>query len=66
MQSQCRKVEVYEQDAGYLNTKIIMDIAYPNYINTLGTTNATGDMTTTDGGLTWTIPTIVIGASTFT
>lgn len=50
----------------YVNTKLIMDVADPTYYQTKGTTGATGDMVTTDGGKTWTIATITIDAYTFT
>lgn len=42
-----------------------MDVADPDYGQTLATYNATGDLTTADGGLTWTVDKIVIGATTF-
>ena len=49
----------------YVNTKITMDVPDPGYSQTKGTTNATGDMVTTDGGKTWTIDTIDIGEFTY-
>lgn len=50
----------------YLDTTIIMDKADPNYIKTKGTTGATGDMVTKDGGKTWTVAVITINAHTYT
>lgn len=50
----------------YINTTIKMNVADPTYDQTLGTTGATGDMVTADGGLTWTIATIAIDAHTYT
>ncbi|KAI7975556.1 hypothetical protein EIK77_005922 [Talaromyces pinophilus] len=45
----------------WINTKIILDVADPDYIDTLyKTSGVTGDMTTTDGGKTWTVSTINI------
>ncbi|KAH8651928.1 hypothetical protein BGZ60DRAFT_533799 [Tricladium varicosporioides] len=45
----------------WINTKIIMDVADPNYIKTLYKgQGVTGDMTTSDGGKTWTVSTINI------
>ena len=49
----------------YLNTKLIMDTADPSYDQTKGTTNATGELVTSDGGKTWTIDTIVVGSYTY-
>ena len=49
----------------YINTKIIMDVADPNYINTKGTTGASGDLVTADGGKTWTVDSIKIEGSVF-
>lgn len=44
-----------------------MDVADPDYIDTLGKGDGvTGDMTTTDGGKTWTVSTIHIPEFTFT
>jgi hypothetical protein len=50
----------------YIDTKLIMDVADPNYIKTKGVTGATGDMKTADGGKTWTIDTISIESHTYT
>ncbi|KAF2222729.1 hypothetical protein BDZ85DRAFT_131409 [Elsinoe ampelina] len=50
----------------YIDTKLIMDKADPNYIRTKGTTGATGTMVTADGGKTWTIAEIAIQAHTYT
>ncbi|KAK4547454.1 hypothetical protein LTR36_001110 [Oleoguttula mirabilis] len=64
-------IECQETECGfvpghkYINTKLTMDVADPDYGQTLATYNATGELTTADGGLTWTVATIVIGATTF-
>lgn len=43
-----------------------MDVADPDYINTLGKSEGvTGDLVTSDGGLTWTVDTISIPEFTF-
>ena len=42
-----------------------MDTADPSYDQTKGTTNATGELVTSDGGKTWTIDTIVVGSYTY-
>ncbi|KAI9689009.1 MAG: hypothetical protein M1822_000746 [Bathelium mastoideum] len=45
----------------WINTSIILNSADPDYINTLGkSSGVTGTMTTSDGGVTWT----VLGSST--
>lgn len=49
----------------YINTKLIMDVADPNYSDTKGTTGASGDMVTIDGGKTWTIASIKIQEGNF-
>lgn len=50
----------------WVDTKIILDVADPNYINTLGKgEGVTGDMSTEDGGKTWTVSTINIPEFTF-
>jgi hypothetical protein len=49
----------------YINTKIIMNVADPNYAKTKGTRGASGDMVTKDGGKTWTIASIKIKGSVF-
>jgi hypothetical protein len=49
----------------YINTKIIMDVADPNYANTKGTTGASGDLVTEDGGKTWTVDSIKIEGGVF-
>jgi len=49
----------------YINTKLIMDVADPNYANTKGTTGASGDLVTKDGGKTWTVDSIKIEGSVF-
>lgn len=51
----------------WINTQIIMDVADPNYINTLYKgSGVTGDLVTADGGKTWTVSTISIPQFTFT
>ncbi|RMY56099.1 hypothetical protein D0865_03822 [Hortaea werneckii] len=45
--------------------QFIMNVADPSYIDTLGTTGASGDMVTDDNGKTWTIDTINIESYTF-
>ncbi|RMY31539.1 hypothetical protein D0866_07223 [Hortaea werneckii] len=60
-QSACGKVPSHQ----YVNTKFIMDVADPSYIDTLGTTGASGDMVTDDNGKTWTIDTINIESYTY-
>lgn len=42
-----------------------MDVADPNYANTKGTTGASGDLVTKDGGKTWTVDSIKIEGSVF-
>ncbi|KAL1581823.1 hypothetical protein WHR41_09374 [Cladosporium halotolerans] len=49
----------------YINTKIIMDVADPNYAQTKGTTGASGELVTNDGGKTWTVDTITIEGGEF-
>ncbi|KAL4897743.1 hypothetical protein BDV59DRAFT_49369 [Aspergillus ambiguus] len=50
----------------WIDTKIILDVADPNYINTLAKgEGVTGDMSTSDGGKTWTVTTINIPEYTF-
>ncbi|KAI7262357.1 hypothetical protein KC345_g9452 [Hortaea werneckii] len=44
---------------------LTMDVADPRYIETLGTTGATGDMVTDDNGKTWTIDTVNIESYTY-
>ncbi|KAJ4350482.1 uncharacterized protein N0V89_009103 [Didymosphaeria variabile] len=50
----------------YVDTTLIMDVADADYDQTKGTTGATGDMVTADGGKTWTIETISIESHTYT
>ena len=49
----------------YINTKIVMDVADPNYADTKGVTGASGDLVTADGGKTWTVESIKIEAGVF-
>ncbi|OBR16436.1 hypothetical protein CH63R_01616 [Colletotrichum higginsianum IMI 349063] len=65
-------VECAAEDCGtvgahsWINTKIILDKEDPNYIRTLGKgQGVTGDMSTSDGGKTWTVSTIEIPKYTF-
>ncbi|CAI0650076.1 unnamed protein product [Colletotrichum noveboracense] len=65
-------VECAEEDCGtigahsWINTKIILDKADANYINTMGKgQGVTGDMSTSDGGKTWVVTTIEIPEFTF-
>ncbi|OJD33742.1 uncharacterized protein BKCO1_2800027 [Diplodia corticola] len=65
-------VECAEEDCGtmgahsWIDTKIILDSADPNYINTMGKgEGVTGEMSTSDGGITWTVTTIEIPEFTF-
>ncbi|KAF4540690.1 uncharacterized protein LTHEOB_632 [Lasiodiplodia theobromae] len=60
-------VECAEENCGtmpahsWIDTKIILDSADPNYINTMGKgQGVTGEMSTSDGGKTWTVTTIEI------
>lgn len=50
----------------YINTKITMSAANPNYSNTLALNGASGNLVTSDGGLTWTVDDITINQYTFT
>ncbi|KAB2571441.1 hypothetical protein BFW01_g5711 [Lasiodiplodia theobromae] len=65
-------VECAEENCGtmpahsWIDTKIILDSADPNYINTMGKgEGVTGEMSTSDGGKTWTVTTIEIPEFTF-
>lgn len=65
-------VECAEENCGtvpahsWINTKIILDSADPNYDQTLGKgEGVTGDMTTSDGGITWDVTTIEIPEHSF-
>lgn len=65
-------VECAEENCGtigahsWINTKIILDKADANYINTMGKgQGVTGDMSTSDGGKTWVVTTIEIPEFTF-
>lgn len=49
----------------YIDTKIVMDVADPDYAETKGTTGASGDLVTADGGKTWTVESIKIEAGVF-
>ncbi|EHA22264.1 hypothetical protein AAWM_07445 [Aspergillus awamori] len=65
-------VECAEDNCGtvgahsWTDTKIILDVADPDYINTLAKgSGVTGDMSTSDGGKTWTVTTINIPEFSF-
>ncbi|PYH42244.1 uncharacterized protein BP01DRAFT_405213 [Aspergillus saccharolyticus JOP 1030-1] len=65
-------VECAEDNCGtvgahsWIDTKIILDVADPNYINTMAKgSGVTGEMSTTDGGKTWTVSTISIPEFSF-
>ncbi|BCS19433.1 uncharacterized protein APUU_12261A [Aspergillus puulaauensis] len=65
-------VECAAEDCGtmpahtWTDTKIILDVADPNYINTMGKgEGVTGEMSTSDGGKTWTVTTIEIPEFSF-
>ncbi|PWY91290.1 hypothetical protein BO94DRAFT_488780 [Aspergillus sclerotioniger CBS 115572] len=65
-------VECAEDNCGtigahsWIDTKIILDVADPDYINTMAKgEGVTGDMSTTDGGKTWTVTTIDIPEFSF-
>ncbi|KAJ5594678.1 uncharacterized protein N7459_000886 [Penicillium hispanicum] len=65
-------VECAETNCGTLgahswtNTTIILDVADPDYIDTMGKGDGvTGDMSTSDGGKTWKVSTIHIPEYTF-
>ncbi|ODM19701.1 hypothetical protein SI65_04687 [Aspergillus cristatus] len=65
-------VECAEDNCGtvgahsWTDTKIILDTADPDYINTVAKgEGVTGDMTTSDGGKTWTVTTIKIPQFSF-
>lgn len=65
-------VECAEENCGtvaahsWINTRIILDSADPNYDQTLGKAEGvTGEMTTSDGGITWDIGTIEIPEFSF-
>lgn len=65
-------VECAEENCGtmgahkWIDTKIILDSADPNYDQTMGKgEGVTGDMSTSDGGITWTVTTIEIPEFTF-
>lgn len=42
-----------------------MDVADPNYSQTKGTTGASGELVTADGGKTWTVETIAVEGGVF-
>lgn len=65
-------VECAEENCGtvgahsWINTKIILDSADPDYINTMGKgEGVTGDMKTSDSGKTWTVEKIEIPEYSF-
>lgn len=50
----------------YLNTTILIDGTDANYKNTVSTNGASGSLTTSDGGKTWTAADITINQYTYT
>ncbi|KAK0642373.1 hypothetical protein DIS24_g9100 [Lasiodiplodia hormozganensis] len=65
-------VECAEENCGtmpahsWIDTVITLDVADPNYVNTMGKgEGVTGEMSTSDGGKTWTVSTIEIPQFTF-
>lgn len=65
-------VECAEENCGtvpahsWINTTIILDVADPDYSQTMAKgEGVTGDMSTSDGGKTWTVNTIQIPQFTF-
>jgi hypothetical protein len=52
--------------SAWTDTKIILDAADPNYINTMAKgEGVTGEMSTSDDGKTWTVTTIEIPEFSF-
>lgn len=64
--SPCRRLANIHCTPAWINTKIILDVADPNYkyTNWKGQ-GVTGEMSTSDGGKTWTVSTINIPQFTF-
>lgn len=50
----------------YINTKLTMSAANPNYKNTLALNGASGSLVTADGGKTWTVADITDNQCTYT
>lgn len=50
----------------YINTKLTMSAANPNYQNTLALNGASGNLVTADGGKTWTVADITVNQYTYT
>lgn len=50
----------------YINTTLTMNVADPNYGQTLALNNASGNFVTANGGLTWTVADIAVQQFTFT
>lgn len=50
----------------YVDTKLVMSAANPNYKNTLALNGASGNLVTADGGKTWTVADITINQYTYT
>lgn len=50
----------------YINTKLTVSAANPNYKNTLALNGASGNLVTADGGKTWTVADIIINQYTYT
>ena len=49
----------------WINTKIVMSQADPNYARTVRTQGASGSLISADGGLTWTVADIKINQYTY-
>lgn len=65
-QHACAKLWLIHSFLAWINTKIILDTADPDYINTMGKgEGVTGDMKTSDGGKTWTVSRIDIPEYSF-
>jgi hypothetical protein len=58
----CGTVPAHE----YVDTTIKMSVADASYSSTVGTTGASGDVVTSDDGLTWTVSTMKIDSFTYT
>lgn len=50
----------------YINTKLTMSAANPNYKNTLALSGASGNLVTADGGKNWTVADITVNQYTYT
>ncbi|KAL2275450.1 hypothetical protein FJTKL_02065 [Diaporthe vaccinii] len=61
-QANCGTVSTHH----YINTKVTMSAANPNYKNTLALNGASGSLVTADGGKTWTVADITVEQYTYT